>query len=141
MKHNITIIRRSCTTNQVVWIYQGPSKGAARLAYWRARKHEITRVRGWQRRVRQRADTIQSYLDDCMNALPLMSPLSKAQREAIKTLQAIIQQPMPCDTVFYNHIRTMQKRKQHDAEIRRKMREREAAAHAAKNDKNMNYDK
>ncbi|MBQ9646123.1 MAG: hypothetical protein IJV24_07190 [Prevotella sp.] len=128
----ITIIRRSCTTGQVVWIYQGPTKKAANQAYRRARLKEQSRVRWWGKRMARRAANIKAFLDELIAALPIVGDLTPAQRQAIRTLQTIADSPPPCDTAFHNHCRTERRRRQRDKEIRRKMREREQQEQAAR---------
>lgn len=44
-KKLLTFIRHSCLTGKAVWVYRGPSKDAARMAYKRAFHHEEHSVR------------------------------------------------------------------------------------------------
>lgn len=141
----ITIIRRSCTTGQAVWIYQGPTHEAARQAYYRARRKEQTRVRWWAKRVAQRSANIKAFIDRLVASLPIVGNITPEQQQAIRTLQAILDEPSPCDTAFYNHCQQEIRRRKRDSEIRRRMREREQQERIAKetaiNKYNPCYDK
>lgn len=121
----VTIIQRSCLTGQAVWIYQGPSKVAARLAYWRACKRELERVRRWSEILAQRRRNIQRLLSyDSSSSTVLDAGLSDEQLEAARQLLAIGKNETDGRSEFYNHIIEERRRRSEDREIRRKMRER-----------------
>ena len=124
-RHPLTIILKSCLTGKVVWIYQGPSEGAARVAYWRACKKEIERVKNWSRTVAERRRAIGQMISDFTANIPLTAEMTDVQREALRKLQNIRKAPYPCDREFYNHIMELRRRRAEDSEIRRQMRERE----------------
>ena len=121
----VTIIRYSCLTGKAVWVYRGPSKGAACLAYWRACKAEIERVHHWSDIVVQRADGIRRLLTQCMADKPIDAELTAEQKEGARQLMAISKKPPVCDREFYDHIMEERRRRAEDREIRRQMRERE----------------
>ena len=121
----VTVIRYSCVNGKAVWIYQGKSHLAARIKYWRSCKHELTLQRKWPRLMEKRRQNIQHLLDECMSAMPMMGDMTDRQRKAIRTLQSIANNPPVFYTGFYNHICTSRRRKAHDSDIRRKMREKD----------------
>ena len=129
MKKNrhVTIILKSCLTGQVVWIYQGPTKGAARLAYWHACRREMERVKHWNETLAQRRRNIQRLLScDSSSSTVLDTGLTDEQREAARQLLAIGKiQETDGRSEFYNHIIEARRRRNEDREIRRKMRERD----------------
>ena len=100
----VTVIRRSCITGKIVWVYRGPSEEAARRAYHRARLREIERVRHWGETVKARADGIMRLLSDCMAKFPINAQLTPDQAEAARTLKAAATMPVPCHMDFYDHI-------------------------------------
>ncbi|MBR5395766.1 MAG: hypothetical protein IK144_11920 [Bacteroidaceae bacterium] len=127
MKKNslITIIQKSCLTGQAVWIYRGPSERSARLAYWRACKRELERVRQWGETLAKRRSNIQRLLScDSSSSSVLDAGLTAEQIEAAKQLLAIGKRETDGKTEFYNHIIEERRRRSIDREIRRKMRER-----------------
>lgn len=137
MKKNrhVTIILKSCLTGQVVWIYQGPTKGAARLAYWHACRREMERVKHWNETLAQRRRNIQRLLScDSSSSTVLDTGLTDEQREAARQLLAIGKKETDGRSEFYNHIIEERRRRNEDREIRRKMRERDKKS-------NPNYDK
>jgi len=133
-KNLITVICKSCLTGKVVWIYRGPSRGAARVAYWRACKAEIERVRNWGETVARRRESIANTLKAILGGLPKNTELTPQQAEAARQLEAIGNSDVPCYREFYDHIMEERRRRAEDQEIRRKMRLRE-------NKQNDDYDK
>lgn len=126
MKHSssVTVIRRSCLTGKVVWIYRGTSRAAARVAYLRACRKEVDRVRSWKEWVRLRKATVLRILSECTASLSIDAVLTPEQTEAARKLQAIGKKDVECDTDFYDHIMEERRRREEDKEIRNKMRER-----------------
>lgn len=120
-----TDIRRSCLTGEVVWIYTGPSKAAAWIAYKRACQREVERVRQWCDTVARRKKSILAFLNSCMAGIPITDELPPEKKEAARQLLALSKQNIPCHRSFYDHIIEEQRRKAEDREIRRKMRERD----------------
>lgn len=125
-KHSITVILRSCLTGKVVWIYRGPSRAAARKAYWRACRKELERVRNWGERMARRAASIRRLLTDCMADKPIDAELTPEQQQAARELQNIGRKPQDCHLEFYDHIVEERRRRNEDREIRRMMREDKA---------------
>ena len=137
-KYPVTIIRRSCLTGKPVWIYRGPSREAAKMAYWRACKSEIEYVTGWAKRMEEQASILNRFLSECVAKIPINAELTQVQKNAIRNIRRIIKNPEPCYMEFYNHIMEERRRRAEDREIRRQMREREQQE---KMKHNTNYDK
>lgn len=123
-KKLITIIRRSCVNGKPVWIYQGPSRNAAHLAYWRACRNEIERVRNWSKTSQERLHAAEQLLIRCTGT-HLTSALTPSQAAAARQLQKILKTGLPCHLDFYEHIMEERRRMKADREIRRQMRNRE----------------
>jgi hypothetical protein len=123
--HNVTVIRRSCITGKALWIYQGPSKNAAKVAYHRAVKKEIERVKNYKKELEARKAAVLRILNNCMAALPIGTELTPRQKAAAKTLLAISNEKVPCYMEFYDHIMESRRRREEDRRIRQQMRERE----------------
>lgn len=124
-RYSFTDIRRSCLTGNVVWIYQGQSKGGAQTAYWKACQAEIARVRNWTEIVARRTSNISRLLNDCLADLPINAELTPLQQDAVRRLQSIGKKDFGCYREFYDHIREERRRRTADRKIRQKMRERE----------------
>lgn len=126
MKHKnlVTIIRKSCLTDKVVWIYRGPSEAAAKRAYYRARSKELERVRHWQEVTSRRRSNINALINYTLADLPITAVLTPEQKETLRQMQKICSQDIRCDTEFYDHIRALDHQKEIDRDIRREMRER-----------------
>ena len=129
-KKKVTVIIRSCLTGRAVWIYRGPSREAMQKAYQRACKKEIERMRNWSERMAQRTARITRFLTDLLADKPIDAELTPEQQEAAKELQAISKKQLEDRSEFYDHIMEERRRREEDREIRRKMREREAAEKA-----------
>jgi len=152
-RHLVTIIKRSCITGKVVWIYQGVSHEAGRHAYWKACKKELEKVKQWAERMadRKRRLTLMLGSSDSSSSSGNGSSGSKAsgkgssanmfggeltdeQRKAARELVRMSKQEPPPDMEFYNHIVEERRRRQQDKDIRRKMRERDQKATAESKD-------
>ena len=118
---DILIIRRSCMTGRVVWVYHGASKGSAKWMYFRAHKEEIRRVCQWKKREEQRKQGILTLLNECLADIPVTAALTPQQTDAVRRLRAIANENVPCDSEFYCHIRAERIRRNR---FRRQMRER-----------------
>lgn len=93
----------SCVTGQAVWIYQGPSKEGMKRKYYRTVAIERKRKRQWPKRQRIWQDGIRHLLDECQAALPILGKLTKEQREAIRTLQHMIDNPPEFSSPLLDH--------------------------------------
>lgn len=95
---------KSAVTGRVVWIYKGRSKKPSYMAYCRAKKQELARVRGWRRIVNQRKNNILRFLAALTktNAIPeeVSAEMSAAQRNIVSMANTA---PV-CDKGFYEHI-------------------------------------
>lgn len=109
--HKVTIIRRSCLTGKAVWIYQGPSRAAGHLAYWRAQRKEEQRIRHWAEHVKQRSANILRLLNNCMAQNLLECTLTKEQSEAARCLLALSKADAVCDMDFYEHFNEARRRR------------------------------
>lgn len=146
-RHLVTIIKRSCLTGKVVWIYRGASRNAGRHAYWKACKKELEKVKQWAERMadRKRRLTLMLGFSDSSSSSGNGSSGNKAsgkgssanmfggeltdeQRKAARELVRMSKQEPPPDMEFYNHIVEERRRRQQDRDIRRKMRERDQKA-------------
>ena len=123
----VTVIKRSGTTGRAVWLYQGSSKEGARKAYERVRSKENTRVRWWKNRMKRRANTILTFLEKLLEAMPMMGGIPPEKRQAIRDLQRLADNPPPCDTALYNQLqqeRRKRKKKKEDLQRRRERQQK-----------------
>jgi len=100
----VTIIRRSCLTGDAVWIYRGPSQEAARMAYFRACRKEMERMKHWAKAAARRCANAARMLTDCTSSLPRTAGMTAEQKEAARQLQAIVKREHPRRSEFYEHI-------------------------------------
>lgn len=107
----VTIIRRSCLTGNAVWVYRGPSEHAASMAYRRACKKEIERVRNWPQIVKKRAEQVSRILNEALADIPLNVSLTPRQKESVRQLKAIQNHVPECHREFYDHIMEEARRK------------------------------
>lgn len=121
----LTVIRRSCLTGKAVWLYQGLTKTASNMAYCRACKREIERVKNWAEKIERRKSNILRLMNDCLAGLPLTAELTDTQKSAVLLLKKTSNERLVCDSDFYEHILTQKTRREEDAKIRRQMRMRE----------------
>lgn len=140
----------SCVTGQAVWVYQSPSKEGMKRKYYRTVAIERKRKRQWPKRQRIWKDGILNLLDECQAALPILGTLTKAQREAIRTLQHMIDNPPEFSSPMLdhdrerrhqNHLEKRRRRYWKDEAFRQHERERRRKNPQMKNLQNMNYDK
>jgi len=132
-KFNVTVIRRSCITGKIIWVYRGMSKNAANVAYHRAWKHELERIKHWPEYVAERKANILKLLNDCLANLPITAELTPKQKAAARRLRKMAETEPECDLDFYNHIIEEQRRRAEDQRIRQQMRQRAVLERAAAN--------
>lgn len=132
--HNITVILKSCLTGKAVWIYRGPSRSAARMAYWRACRSEVERVRQRAEAAARRRANIQRMLSELTAAMPATGDLPPEKKALARQLLSLSEKKIPAGGAFYDHIMEERRRREADREIRRQMREREIS-------ENSDYDK
>ena len=111
MSRTITIIRKSCLNGKAVWIYRGPSKAAARIAYYRVCRREIDRIKHWSERMARRRSNIARFLSACMAQLPINAELTDQQNDAARQLHSIEKTDPECHRDFYEHILDERRRK------------------------------
>ena len=107
----VTVIRRSCLTGKVVWIYRGQSHDGARQAYWRACRKEVRRVRMWMQKVNERRRNLSQFVSRVTGSMPPAAELTQEQREAARQLRLIEKREYPCHREFYDHIMEETRRK------------------------------
>ena len=140
----------SRVTGQAIWLYQGQSRDGMKRKYYRTVASERKRRRQWSKLQQTRQTNIRQLLSECQAALPILGKLTKAQREAIKTLQQMADDMPEFCSPFLDHDRErrhqnyLEKRRHHywkDAEYRRRDKERKRESRRLKKLQNMNYDK
>lgn len=123
----------SSVTGQAIWIYRGQSREGMRRKYYRTVESERRRQRQWPKLQQARQANICLLLSECMAALPILGTLTKAQREAIKTLQQMADDMPEFCSPFLDHDRErrhqnyLEKRRRHywkDTDFRQHERER-----------------
>lgn len=124
MNKKVLIIRKSCLTGKIVWIYSGVSRKAGYVAYHRACEAEIKRTRKYAETSEQRKRRILKMLNDCLAEIPITVPLTKEQTEAARELRSIAKEDIACHREFYEHIIEERRRRKEDKTIREKMKER-----------------
>ena len=136
----------SRVTGQAVWVYQGQSRQGMKKKYYRTLAIERKRKRQWPKRQRIWQDGIRHLLDECQAALHILGKLTKEQREAIRTLQHIIDNPPEFSSPLLDHER--ERRHQNNLEKRRQrywkdeaFRQNERERKRKKNRNNPRYDK
>lgn len=140
----------SRVTGQAVWLYQGQSREGMKRKYYRTVESERKRRRNWPKLQQARQANIRLLLDECMAALPILGTLTKAQREAVKTLQQMANDVPDFYSPFLDHDRErrhqnyLEKRRRHywkDADFRQHERERRRKKPQTENRDNRCYDK
>lgn len=125
-KKIVTILRHSCLTGKVVWMYRGKgTKAAVRKAYQRACQREIATVTHWAEMVEAYRSRVTKFLNDCLANIPITETLTPEQKAGVREVQKIIKEECKPYTAFYDHIMEERRRRAEDREIRRQMRERE----------------
>ena len=103
----VLIVKRSCLTDRIVWVYHGTSEEAARKAYWRACKKEVFRIRNWMNKMIRRRNRLLSIITHGDNSSASSSAFKLTPPEKRKSARKIIQlakeEPQP-DREFYDHI-------------------------------------
>lgn len=124
----VTIIKRSCITGKVVWIYQGVSREAARIAYWRACKKELEKMKHWTEQMADRKRMVGAVMGmlSCSSSSSVFDVnMTDEQRQAARELAKLRKEEPALDTGFYEHIMEERRQRRQDSEIRREMRERD----------------
>ena len=126
----ILAIRKSCITGNVVWVYNAPTYGAARVAYKRACDKELERVKHLTKVRAERKKYILHVINEFIADMNPMEPLTPEQVEGIKMLRRLAEELIATDLEFYEHIVEERRRRAEDTRIRQEMRERERQATA-----------
>ena len=121
----IIIMRRSCLTGKVVWLYTGPTRGAGRIAYYRACRAELRYAQRFSDAADRRRANIMRLLNECLAELPITETLTREQTEAARRLRALAEEQPAYQRDFLEHVVEERKRRKEDKEIRRKSRERQ----------------
>lgn len=122
--NRVIVIRRSCLTGKVVWVYCGTSKRGADTAYWRACRAEVTRVRRWGEKAAERRSRIMAILNAALADLNITATLTPEQKAAAKKLSALSREDIACHREFYEHVIEERRRRAEDHVVRQQMRER-----------------
>ena len=61
-------------------------------------------MKTWPQKVAECRARVKQLLDNCIAALPINAELTKQQKDAIRYLQSVIREPVPCHSEFYDHI-------------------------------------
>lgn len=117
----VLVLRRSCLTGRIVWLYRGASKRAAATAYYRACIKELHdhKHRNHQQAERQR--NIMHILNECIADLDPTLPLTKEQQQSARLLRKLAEEPISTSNDFYEHVVEERRRRAEDREIRRQM--------------------
>lgn len=108
----VRIIKRSCLTGKVVWIYHGHSHEAGRKAYARACKKEVRRIRQWTARMAARKKTLMRLLGlGDSRSSGIYDGMTPEQKAAAKEIIKMGKQPPPQSRDFYDHIVEESKRR------------------------------
>ncbi len=103
----ILVVKRSCLTGRIVWMYHGTSEEAARKAYWRACKKEVWHIRNWTKRNSRRRRLLLNIVMRSGISSESSTSFKQMNPEKRKLVRKIIQlangAPTP-DRGFYNHI-------------------------------------
>ena len=124
----VTIIKRSCITGKVVWIYRGVSREAARIAYWRACKKELEKMKHWAEQMADRKRMVGAVMGmlSCSSSSSVFDDhMTDEQRQAARELAKLRKEEPAMYTGFYEHIMEERRQRRRDSEIRREMRERD----------------
>lgn len=122
-----TIIRRSCLTDKVVWLYRGHgTKRYIDKEYCVACRRERERIKRWSRTMTRRRKRINDLLSTLTAELPIMGTLSAEQRQAIRELQSIATQDLLPDRAFYEHFLESRRQRKKACKWRQHNRELEA---------------
>lgn len=125
--HKVVIVKHSCITGRIVWVYFGKSEEAARKAYWRACKKEVRRVRNWGNHIAERRQQFMHLItmsNSSSSINSLMADLTPQQRKAARTIINMSKQPPAQDREFYDHIIEEARRRNFRSERWRENREK-----------------
>ena len=119
--HRAVAIRKSCLTGKAVWIHSGsPSKNSEWMAYDRAKRQEMKRVKQWSDMKARRKSNIMRIFNDCMENV---SRIEGKLQTAARKLLTLSEQTISCSRDFYNHLLEERKRRSADRKFKRKMKE------------------
>lgn len=139
--HTVTVIRYSCINGKAVWVYRGPSRRAADVAYCRACKNEVEYMARWSNNAAVRRSNILQILNRLTASVPVTAAMSPEREAAARQLLALSKESTPFCRDFYDHVVEERRRRKEDSEIRKRMRQRDAARNEGETNPNHNYDK
>lgn len=103
----VLVVKRSCLTGRIVWVYNGSSEDAARKAYWRACKREVWRIRNWMKKMIRRRRRLLSVIthsdSSSVSSSAFKQMMPEEQKLARKIMQLAKGEPQ-ADREFYDHI-------------------------------------
>lgn len=123
----VVVIRKSCLTGRVVWVYKGKSKASSYVMYLLACRRELAREKNKASVDEQRRKNIMNVLNECVADLCFAGPLTPEQEAAAKELKRLAEEPVATCNEFRDHILEERRRREEDKEIRRQMKERDKA--------------
>lgn len=107
-KKTVTIVKRSCITGKIIWVYRGASSNGAHVAYWRACKKEVRRVRQRKAIMNERRRRLMKLLAISDSSSTDSSIFGACRTpEQVKAIKSIIQmwkQEPSQDRNFYDHL-------------------------------------
>lgn len=102
-KSQVTVLRRSCLTGNVVWMFHG-LKHRVYDAYRYACIREANYQRMWPERWSQRRTNILRFLSACLANFQMTEALPIQLEDAARTLRNISDEHIAVDRSFYDHI-------------------------------------
>lgn len=103
----ITIVKHSCLTGKIVWVYRGRSSDGARIAYWRACRKEVRRVRQMMIREAERKKQLLRLLANdgsASSSFSIRADMSQEQRKAVREIVKLCKKQLSHGGEFYEHI-------------------------------------
>ena len=122
----LLILKRSCLTGKVVWAYRCDTEKAARIAYYRACKKEVRRIRQWSAKMAERKRKLVSIFNggnSSSSGINVNKYKDPAVRRLARQMCKLIKAQPPKDTAFYDHI--VEEAKRRNWQSKRWAKERE----------------
>ena len=126
-KRIMKVLRKSVLTGKAVWIGHERSYKAEYMAYRRACRNEITRMRGWCYVVARRRNNILHLLQELTAHLPILGDIPPEQQEAARFLMQLANTEPPKQSEFYDHIREERRRREKARTRERRWKEKYGA--------------
>lgn len=115
MKQKKLFVKRSCLTGEIVWCKFCASEGAARIAYWRACKNEVRRVRHYAQRMKERRRKLLLVIgwsdSSSASSVGIREGMTPNQRKAVREIAKLDKDRPPQSGDFYEHIKEEARRR------------------------------